>query len=63
MIMPMSDIISRARILSLKIVESGVAAVSLGNGFIGQALYSKTGHRYFKIKCFRCGGAHLKKLY
>ena len=35
MTMPMSDIISRARILSSKIVEPGVAAVSFGNRPIG----------------------------
>ena len=59
--MPTSDIISRARILNSKIVEPGVAAVSLGNRHIGQVLPSKTGQRDIKIKCFRCGGAHMIK--
>ena len=61
MTMHMSDIISRARIFSSKIVEPGVAAVSLGNRPIRQALPSRIGHRDFKIKYFRCGGAHLIK--
>ena len=59
MTMPMSDIIFGARILSSKIFELGVAAVSLRNSPIGQALPIKTGHRDLKIKCYRCGGAHL----
>ena len=61
MTIPMSDIISRARILSSKIFEQVVAAVSLRNRPIGQSSPSKTGHREFKIKCIRCGGAHLIK--
>ena len=61
MTMPMFEIISRARILSSKNVEPGVAAVSLGNRHIGQVLPSKTGQRDIKIKCFSCGGANLIK--
>ena len=56
---PMSEIVSQARILSAK-SSSGVTAVTVGDGHRPKGSEYREG-RGFTGECFQCGGPHMAR--